>query len=194
MLTSVDRLLRGWDKGLRRCRGMCWSFRVRVMGGRVGARLEVDRHARLRWPAHSNIRIGSDVYIGIGAVIDAPRGARLEVGDHVKLMHYTVVAASESVAIGSWSQIAEFSSVRDSDHGIARGVPIQLQSVSTPTFVGEDVWIGRGVAVLRGSRIQDGAVIGANAVVRGTIGENSIAVGIPAVVRKTRDGQESASS
>lgn len=54
------------------------------------------------------------------------------------------------------------------------------------TVVGNDVWIGQNVTVLPGSRIGDGAVIGANSVVSGEIPPYTVAVGNPCRVVKKR--------
>ncbi|HFI1792856.1 TPA: DapH/DapD/GlmU-related protein, partial [Escherichia coli] len=53
-------------------------------------------------------------------------------------------------------------------------------------IIGNDVWLGTGVTVLRGVRIGDGAIIGANAVVTKNIPDYCIAVGVPAKVIKRR--------
>jgi acetyltransferase-like isoleucine patch superfamily enzyme len=101
-------------------------------------------------------------------------------------MHYTVIAAAQSVVIGADSQVAEHCSVRDSDHGVAPDRPMWQQLVSTPVRIGADVWVGRGAAVLRGADLGDGCVIGANAVVRGCIPSMAVAVGVPARVVRSR--------
>lgn len=46
----------------------------------------------------------------------------------------------------------------------------------SPIIIGDNVWIGANVTILRGSQIGDGAVIGAGCVVRGKIGKNVVAV------------------
>lgn len=51
-------------------------------------------------------------------------------------------------------------------------------------LIGGNVWIGENVVVLPGADIGKGSIIGANAVVKGKIPENSIAVGNPAHVVK----------
>jgi acetyltransferase-like isoleucine patch superfamily enzyme len=58
----------------------------------------------------------------------------------------------------------------------------------TPVFVGNDVWIGQGVSIVRkpGLTVGDGAVIGAGAVVTKSIPPYAIAVGIPARVIRYR--------
>ena len=55
-----------------------------------------------------------------------------------------------------------------------------------PVVIGSDVWIGHRVMILPGSRIEDGAIIGAGAVVSGTIPAYSIAGGVPARVIRER--------
>lgn len=169
----------------RRARGLLLSAWIRSSGGQVGARLEVERGMTMRWRPHRGIVLGNHVYLGIGVVLDVGRRAELVVGDDVKIMHYTVIAASRSVRIGPLTQIAEHCSIRDTDHGMELGLPMREQSLSTPTSIGRDAWIGRGSAVLRGSTVGDGAAIGANSVVRGDVPALSVAVGSPArVVRK----------
>lgn len=170
----------------RRLRGLLWTIWIRAWGGHVGRRLEVDSRAVLRHPPGPGILIGDDVYVGVGAVIDVHPKARLVVGSGAKLMHYVVIAASAMVSVGELTQIAEFSSVRDSDHGLEVGSPMRDQLISSPVSIGSDVWVARSVAVLRGVSIGDGAVIGANAVVRNDIPPLGIAVGVPARVVRER--------
>lgn len=56
--------------------------------------------------------------------------------------------------------------------------------------IGNDVWMGVNVLVLSGTTIGDGAIIGANAVVRGNIKPYSINVGNPCVLKKMRYSEE----
>jgi acetyltransferase-like isoleucine patch superfamily enzyme len=53
-------------------------------------------------------------------------------------------------------------------------------------FIGKDVWIAAGSKIVKGAKINDGAVIGAMSMVNSEIEENGIAVGIPAKVKKIR--------
>ena len=174
----------------RRIRGAVLGNWIRLMGGRVGTRFQVERGVVVRWRPHSGIDIGDNVYLGIGAIIDVPPGARLALADDVKIMHYCVIAASLSITIGARTQVAEHCSIRDSDHGLDLSRPIRDQSVSEATFLGSDVWIGRGSAVLRGCSVGDGAVIGANSVARGSIPDLAVAVGAPARVVRLRAAAE----
>lgn len=167
-------------------RGVIFRAYVLMFGGSVGRRIMVDRGVTLRSLPHKGIKIGSGVYLGRGVVLDIPRTASLTVGNDALIAHYCVIAASESITIGRGAQIAEHCSIRDADHGMRPGVEVRLQPLSTtPVDVGDDVWIGRGSAVLRGSRIEDGAIVGANSVVKGSIPRGTVVAGSPA--RHIRD-------
>jgi virginiamycin A acetyltransferase len=54
------------------------------------------------------------------------------------------------------------------------------------TIVGNDVWIGMEALILPGSRIGDGAIIGAQAVVSGDVPPYAVVVGNPAKVVRQR--------
>lgn len=177
---NLSVIVAGYRKLSRLSRGGMHAIWIRAGGGKVGQGFETEPGVTFRWGGHSGIQIGSGVRLGRGVIVDVPRGGRLVIHDGVKIMHYTVIAVSESLSIGTDSQIAEHCSLRDSDHGMNPNRPIKEQSVASPTFLGDDVWIGRGSAVLRGAKVGDGAVIGANSVVRGVIDSGSISVGAPA--------------
>ncbi|MGZ6792723.1 MAG: acyltransferase [Mycobacteriales bacterium] len=154
----------------------------------MGPGLLVDRHVLLRHPPGRGWRLGRDVYLGHGAVLDVWPGAELELGDRTKVMHYAVIGARESVRIGHDSQISEHSSVRDADHGTAADVLVREAPMTTePVTIGADCWIGKGAAVLRGAHLADGVVLGANSVVRGHLPRGAVAVGAPARVVRLRE-------
>ena len=78
----------------------------------------------------------------------------------------TYICADEKVTIGDNVLIAEFCTIRDSDHGIAADRLICDQpGTSLPVTIGSDVWIGAGCAILKGATVPDGCVIGAHSVV-----------------------------
>src|SRR4051812_46199174 len=119
--------VRKWEQ---RARGAVMTKLIHLAGGSCGDGLRVDRGATFRWGAHPGIHLGAGVYLGRGVVIDVPPGAELHLGDNVKIMHYSVIAAGSSVRIGRLTQVAEHCSIRDSDHGLALGTPVAAQSVS----------------------------------------------------------------
>lgn len=112
----------------------------------------------------------------------------LKVGDRTIFGHHCTVAAVESVEIGEDCLIAEMVSIRDHDHCFDRtDVPIRDQgSIKAPVRIGNNVWLGSKVTVVRGVSIGDNAIVGANSVVTKDIPANAIAVGAPAKVVRIR--------
>lgn len=68
--------------------------------------------------------------------------------------------------------------VEDQESGWSQAKPAPV--------IGNDVWIGANAQILRGAVIEDGAIIGAGAIVTGRIPAYAIAVGIPAKVQRYR--------
>lgn len=175
-----------WREFSRRTRG-CWlTIVLRAQGATVGRGMRAERGVHFRWPPTSGIRFGDNLYLGVGVIIDVQPGARLSIGSRSKIMHYSVIAASEEVEIGSDFQLAEHASLRDGEHALALDVPMSMQSKSSPTRVGDDVWVGRGAAVLMGSTLGSGSVVAANSVVRGQVPERAVVAGAPAGVKRIR--------
>lgn len=171
-------------------RGYIFGRIIRLRGGRVGRRLQVDKGFRsLRLP-HRGWLLGDDVYFGVGSVVDAPRGSLLQIGSRVRFMHYSVLGVSKRVTIDEDSQIAEFTSVRDHDHGLSPNRTIRSQPlVADAVHIGRDVWVAARVAILRGVHIGDGTVVGANSVVRHSLPANVIVAGVPAKIIRSRDSE-----
>ena len=65
---------------------------------------------------------------------------------------------------------------QDRNRGLERALPIT---------VGDNCWFGANVTVLQGVTIGSGCVIAAGSVVTGDLPANSLAAGIPAVVKRT---------
>jgi len=149
---------------------------VRIGGG---CRLTLDPDARLVLEA------GCEIYPG--ATIAVYGSGCLRLGARCVIGHHCTLAARSDVTIGAGTFLAELVSVRDHDHAV--GVP-PLEDVMTvePVRIGENAWVGAKVTVLRGAHIGDGVVVGANAVVRGSLPPRTVCVGAPARVVRTLDG------
>ncbi|MCV9960711.1 CatB-related O-acetyltransferase [Pararhizobium sp. BT-229] len=61
-----------------------------------------------------------------------------------------------------------------------------LQGVEDVTIVGNDVWIGSNVMILRGVKVGDGAIIAAGAVVTRDVAPYTIVGGVPAKIIRNR--------
>lgn len=111
------------------------------------------------WQQGPAIRIQDDVFIGTGCEFNI----------------------RESIDIGKGALIASGSRFVDHDHGIAIELPMRMQEGPQQAIViGEDVWIGANVVVLKGVNIGPGAIVAAGAVVTKSILPNEIWAGVPA--------------
>jgi len=94
----------------------------------------------------------------------------------------TVLAAAESIVLGERVVCGANVTITDTDwHGV-RPDERRAAPKSAPVEVGNDVWIGLNVLVLKGVRIGEGSVIAAGSVVTRDVPEGVVAAGSPAVV------------
>lgn len=131
-----------------------------------------------RW---MDVTIGERLLCYDGVVMQAGLGGQVAIGDDVILASGVHIVAFERVVIGNGVMIGEHASIRDANHDTA--APERLRDaghVSTPVVIEDNVWIGRGVAVLPGVTIGRDSVIGANAVVTKDVPAGSTVVGVPA--------------
>lgn len=114
--------------------------------------------------------------------ISVAKTATLSIGDYVYMNAGTSIEAWRDVQIGDNVLMAPFASIIDDDrHEVEPGAVLY----KGPTIVGNNVWLGRNVAVMPGVTVGDGSVIGVNSVVTRDIPPNSFAAGSPArVIRK----------
>lgn len=138
---------------------------------------------------------GHHLLAGPNMIMDIlDKKAVLEIGSNLCANHAVHIAAMERIEIGDNVLMASRVYISDHSHGNykAKGdynsspkIPPNLRPLKCePVFIGDNCWLGEGVCVLPGSYIGAGSIIGAQAVVIGTIPENCIAVGIPAKVIK----------
>jgi len=92
------------------------------------------------------------------------------------------------ITIGDDVMIGPKTIIWGRDHGISKNLPMKMQEHSRkPISIGNDVWIGANVTILKGVNIANGAVIGAGSVVVKDVPEYAIVVGNPAKIVKYRE-------
>ena len=143
-----------------------------------GCRLFLDPRARLVLGARCQIDDATTIAVYDDGCINLGPGSFVG--------HHCTLAAHASIEIGAGTYIAELVSVRDHDH-VVGALPSSGQKTIDPVVIGPNVWIGAKTTVLRGARIGEGAVIGANAVVRGELPPRSVCGGVPARVIRLLD-------
>lgn len=164
---------------------------------RLGARTVIGNGCILdaRDPtSDAAISIGADTILSHGVMLSAKNG-RITVGANVGLGPYTVLqaAARDAVHLGDDVVVAAHCYVgAGGDYHRARlDVPIARQGArrTGDARLGDGVWLGVGATVLGGVSVGRDSIVGAGALVTGSMPEAVVCVGVPArVVRERRAG------
>jgi lipopolysaccharide O-acetyltransferase len=177
---------------IRRTRDSLLASKLKTSGMKLG------KHPRLIGINH--MRLGANFSAGDGLWLEAVTSfigvdlqPLLTVGVNCSLSNYVHFGCTNRVTIGSDFLCGSRVIVSDHNHGIYNDLPegpLQSNPAIPPiqrflsndktVCIGNNVWVGDGVAILGGADVGDGAIIGANAVVSGYIPPFTIAVGIPA--------------
>lgn len=167
------------------------------------ANIQVDNSFvfNIPWrPAHScrggilTIKDGASVKVGDfciydGCVLEVGKKAELTIGKNSYLNRDSKLYCFHSISIGDFCAISENVIIRDSDGHIYPGSA--GKDTAAPIVIGNHVWIGMGVMVLKGVTIGDNAVIAAGSVVIRDVPPNCMVAGNPAVIKKRFDEKSS---
>lgn len=162
-----DGISRAWNKlvmvpGLKRLFAACGE---NVM---IGRRFEVA--------GADNITMGHDVYLGPGSTLLTTRAA-IQLGDYVMSgPNLTIITGDHRTDIldRPMMSIAETEKLPDNDQDV---------------IIGNDVWLGSNVTILKGVHVADHCVIAAGAVVTKDVQPKySVWGGVPARMLSMRPG------
>jgi serine O-acetyltransferase len=141
----------------------------------------VYRFGRWRYGVHPALirKIFSLLYKFLFKVVQIVTGIELpcevEVGNHFVIDHFG------GIVISGYAKFGDNCRIRN-------GVVVGLKNIDDPCAptIGNNVDIGAGAKLLGNIKIGNNVVIGANAVVLTDVPDNSIAVGVPAVIKKRK--------
>jgi acetyltransferase-like isoleucine patch superfamily enzyme len=128
----------------------------------------------------SSVRIGHRIIIA--NYVELLAKGKLNIGENFSVSEYSRIVAHDHIEIGNFVTIARFVSILDHDHHIEmRNGKMELQSYDlAPIRIGNNVWIGDKVSILKGAKIGSNIIIAANSVVKGKLEDNGIYAGAPA--------------
>ena len=165
---------------------------MRIQFASFGKRSCIQRPRTIVGAEH--IKVGDNVLIWPGSRIEAVSGERdnisLAIGSGTKIQPNVHIAAAHRVEIGRGVLVASGVYITDHDHDVSDpdvDVVSNTTLITAPVYIGDSVWLGERVIVLKGVRIGHRSVIGAGSVVTRDVPPYSIAVGTPARVVKRFD-------
>ncbi|UWR39642.1 DapH/DapD/GlmU-related protein [Sulfitobacter sp. W074] len=136
-------------------------FRVGLYIRRKFRQIRWRRRGVTVWGDGTNITVGTDVHFG-GEV---------------------AIFGTDAVEIGDHTIIALRVIIHTSTHDKYK-FPYSAIRIDKPVKIGKNVWIGTGAIILPGVTIGDNAIVGAGALVTKDVPCNSMAVGVPAVLKR----------
>jgi len=150
------------------------------------------------FPLSFNIAKGS-VEVGEGSrlrcSVSVQHGGTLKIGQKTFINEGSEIRCDRSVSIGSCTMISYQVDILDTNthstnwkerhdsimHGYPKSLEREPLPTSKPVFIGDDCWIGKKAAVLKGVTIGDRSSVALGAIVTKSIPEDSLAYGNPAL-------------
>ena len=134
-----------------------------------------------------SVAIGANSVVGRHTYVGSGPDGHVSIGDNVFINDFSKLGAMNSLMIEDHCIFAAFIQITDAEHGMAADQHIQYAPISSePVRIGEGVWLGSHVVVLKGTSVGARSVIGAHSLVNADIASDSIAFGVPARVRRPR--------
>jgi maltose O-acetyltransferase len=162
--------------------------------------LVVGKHVRLNVPVRgegegtliignrNSFGYGPAPRLGTGEILLQTRNpnAKIVIGEASWFNNNVSIVANQQITIGDRCAIGDLVSIYDCDyHEINPATRYRSTGLTKPVRIGNNVWLGSRVIVLKGVTIGDNSVIAAASVVTKPIPANCIAAGNPARVIRT---------
>ena len=139
-------------------------------------------------PFKSLLFMGKDSTLKINGNFSIYSGSRIYINDNAELIlgsgyinNNLNLSCFKRIEIGDGVVISEGVTIRDSDDHDILGSEMEI---TQPIRIGNHVWIGINVTVLKGVTIGDGAVVAAGSVVTKDVPDKCLVGGVPAKVIK----------
>ncbi len=154
-------------------------------------------HALLKCE-NGNINFGENVNIHACIAI---RDGNLNIGNNVFINHDTELRSEKAISIGNNVLISTDCIIYDTNthstnyldrqqelidgypNGTFQNPSIRSRVSKKEISIGNDVWIGKKAAILKGAIIEDQAIVALGTVITGRVPKQSIAVGNPATIK-----------
>lgn len=118
--------------------------------------------------------------IGYGSYIQVGEGAKLKIGDSFVNREVKIIC-NKSITIGDDCIIAMGTVIRDNDGGNHQIFDPNYENAK-PIVIGNHVWLGENVMLLKGVTIGEGAIVAASSLVTKDVPPHALVAGSPAKI------------
>jgi acetyltransferase-like isoleucine patch superfamily enzyme len=190
MIITLVRLQQLYSGGMSRWRNLYYKMLgVKLQGYCWMRQIEIPRN-------FADIEIEAACALDRGVVLlcsgEPLTHPKIHIGAATYINRNTFLDATESITIGKECAIGPGCYITDHDHGQDVSLqPLAQPMLSKPTQIGDRVWLGANVTVLKGVTIGENTTVGAGSVVTKDLPAGAIAVGIPAKVIRYKPQIES---
>lgn len=122
----------------------------------------------------AGMKIGNYSRIGIGTIVVRPKG--IEIGHRCIINEYCHLDGRGKLIIGDNTSISIYSKIISASHDLDSE---EFTYKSGVINISDHVFVGANAIILENTKIESGAVIGANAVAKGNFEKNMIYMGNP---------------
>ncbi|MBI6339843.1 acyltransferase [Proteus sp. PR00224] len=132
--------------------------------------------------------LGRRVRIFPHARIEVHGNGKLIVEDNISIGQSFHIICSSSTIISEGTLISANVFITDTDHtyeNISKPIHEQPTKINN-TYIGKNCFIGYGVVIQAGTRLGNNCIVGANSTIKGFFPDNSVIVGSPGRIIKTR--------
>lgn len=146
----------------------------------IGNNTHIRGHLQI-FSQGGRIEIGNDCYVGEDTRIWSARS--IKIGNRVLISHNVNIHDNISHPINHKDRHKDFLRILGENNISSSEFDLR----ANPVVIGDDVWIGFNVTILKGVRIGNGCILGAETVITKDIPDWSMVVGNPARIIKQID-------
>lgn len=165
-------------------------YLVFVKGFVIGQNCRISRKTSFSG-IYGSVRIGDNCFIEPNVRFKAAKSNInkkyvIEIKSNVFIGYGSIIDANSYIEIGKNSMIGPYVFISDGNHVlIEKNLPIASQGGNfKETLIGDNVWVGCQSQILKGVCIGANSIVAANSTVVKTMPEDSLILGVPAMVKK----------
>ncbi|MFY0630665.1 MAG: acyltransferase [Flavobacteriaceae bacterium] len=156
---------------------------IKIGYGEVG--IFDKKKSRSIWQVSGKVIFKGSANIGHGSKISVGQNATLEIGDNFNMTAESSIVCQKHIEFGNNCLVSWECLIMDTDFHKILDEDKKIINNPEPIIIGDKVWIGCRNLILKGSKISNNSIIGANSMVSKDISQNSgLFVGNPIQLKK----------